>query len=271
MPLDRGSVEGIVFWTKNIHPFFRHLQEVRDRGYPFVVQHTINGYPRVLETSVVDAEIAVENAWRLRETYGPHVLVWRYDTIVLTSLTPAEYHAENFARLARRLRGASDEVVVSFAQIYRKTERNMDAAAKTAIFSWTDPSDDEKRDLLARLLGIARENGFQLTVCSQRSLLVAGVGDARCVDARRLESIGGRPFPAKLKGNRKDCGCYASRDIGEYDTCPHGCVYCYAVQNRPLALDRHRKHDPASEFLLQPDGADANRPQPRSLPLFPGS
>ncbi|HEY6540039.1 MAG TPA: DUF1848 family protein, partial [Ktedonobacteraceae bacterium] len=50
-----------------------------------------------------------------------------------------------------------------------------------------------------------------------------------------------------------ECGCFASRDIGEYDTCPHGCVYCYAVQNRDLALRRYRAHDPASEFLFAPE------------------
>ena len=51
---------------------------------------------------------------------------------------------------------------------------------------------------------------------------------------------------------RPECGCYASKDIGEYDTCPHGCVYCYAVQNRDLAKTRFREHDPMSEFLFPP-------------------
>ena len=40
--------------------------------------------------------------------------------------------------------------------------------------------------------------------------------------------------------------------IGEYDTCPHGCVYCYAVQNQELAKRRFRAHDPTSEYLVAP-------------------
>jgi len=83
-------------------------------------------------------------------------------------------------------------------------------------------------------------------------LIVAGAGEARCVDARRIEDVSGRSLTARLKGNRKECGCFESRDIGDYDTCPHGCVYCYAVQNREVALRRYRHHDPNSEFLFEP-------------------
>ena len=79
--------------------------------------------------------------------------------------------------------------------------------------------------------------------------------EARCVDAYRLERVSNKSIPGKSrqKGNRKECGCFASKDIGEYDTCPHGCVYCYAVQNRKLALSRYKKHDPTSEFLFPPE------------------
>lgn len=55
----------------------------------------------------------------------------------------------------------------------------------------------------------------------------------------------------QVKGARKECGCFASIDIGEYDTCPHGCVYCYAVNNRKLAQARFRDHDPLGEFLFR--------------------
>lgn len=41
-------------------------------------------------------------------------------------------------------------------------------------------------------------------------------------------------FRAKRKGNLKECDCYEPRDKSEYDTCPHDCLYCYAVQSRPL-------------------------------------
>ena len=80
-------------------------------------------------------------------------------------------------------------------------------------------------------------------VCSQKAYLIPGVAEeARCVDADRLERVSGHKSirdKTKPKGNRKESGCFASKDIGEYDTCPHGCVYCYAVQNRDLALSHY--------------------------------
>lgn len=140
--LKPDDVQGFVFWTKNVGPFIGHLAEVRRRGFPFVVQHTINAYPRVLEEAVVDAVKSVEHVRRLAEEYGPRVCVWRYDTIIESSVTPRDFHVGTFSRLAKELQGATDEVVISFAHLYEKTLRNMNRAADAKGFTWSDPSDD---------------------------------------------------------------------------------------------------------------------------------
>ncbi len=244
------NVDGIIFWTKNVGPFLKYLSEVKHRGFPFLLQYTINGYPRTLEQAVVDAPKAVDYLKKVADEFGPRVCIWRYDTIVNTSLTPREFHINNFTRLAKALEGATDEVVISFAYFYQKTLRNMKIISTISGFTWSDPDDEWKRCLAAELAQVAAAYQIRLSICSQPKFLALGCAEARCVDAVRLSDVAGRLIKARLKGNRNNCGCYESRDIGEYDTCPHGCIYCYAVQNRELAKSRYRQHDPTSESLF---------------------
>ncbi|HXO03040.1 MAG TPA: DUF1848 family protein, partial [Stellaceae bacterium] len=84
---------------------------------------------------------------------------------------------------------------------------------------------------------------------TQPDLIVPGIGEARCIDARRLSDVAEAPIAARESGNRPGCRCALSRDIGAYDTCPHGCVYCYAVADRDRALARYKAHDPDAETL----------------------
>ncbi len=263
------DVDGFVFWTKNLGPFMSGLVRVAQFGRTFTVQYTITGYPRALESSVVDADRSVRHLRTVAERYGPKAAVWRYDPILFSSLTPVDFHLNNFERLAEALEGYTDEVVISFAQIYKKTARNLDAAASEFGFTWEDPPDEVKRGLASKLVETAGAHGMSLSVCSQRKYIFPGAEAARCVDARRLAEIGGRSIRARVKGNRPDCRCYQSADIGEYDTCPHGCVYCYAVLHRELALKRYRSHDPEGEFLYD-SGEDtgSHREMTRQTTLF---
>jgi hypothetical protein len=248
--LTRAAVDGFVFWTKNLGPFLPHLREIHHRSFPFMIQYTINGYPRELEVSVIESQKAADQVRQVCEQYGFNTVVWRYDTILISSLTPVEFHIENFARITSSLRGYTNECVISFAQIYRKTRRNLDRAAAAECFSWREPAPQERKALLRTLLELTKVNDMALTICSQPEFIGNGVEEARCIDALRFSQIAGRTVEARLKGMRESCGCYQSKDIGDYDTCPHGCVYCYAVQNRELAKRRYAHHDPKGESLF---------------------
>jgi len=243
-----GEVDGFVFWTRNMRPLMAELDRVREIA-PFTVQFTATGYPRSLESSVIAPDEAIAQLAELRRRFGGRVAVWRYDPIVVTGELDADAHAANFAALAKALAGTVDEVVLSFAHPYRKTSRNLDRAAQRHGFAWRDPPADEKRALLARLAAIAAERGMAPSLCTQRNLLVPGLGEARCIDTRRLSDVADAPVGARESGNRPGCRCALSRDIGAYDTCPHGCVYCYAVADRDRALARFRAHDPQAESL----------------------
>jgi uncharacterized protein DUF1848 len=140
-------------------------------------------------------------------------------------------------------------VVMSVMHPYRKTRRNLDRAAGHHGFRWRDPPAEEKRHLLERLAAIALDHGMAPTLCSQPELLLPGLGEARCIDAERLVDVAQRPVAARESGNRPGCRCALSRDIGAYDTCPHGCVYCYAVADRDRAVANFRNHDPEAAML----------------------
>jgi hypothetical protein len=261
----RQGVDGYVLWTRNILPFLPALALLRRAELPFVVQYTVTGYPRPLENAVIAAERSVAAMRRVAGEYGPRTVVWRYDPIVLSDLTPPDWHRRTFAGLAAALDGVVDEVVVSFAAIYRKTARNLTAAARAHHFAWRDPAIEEKRQMLALLGAIAGAHGMRLTLCTQPDL-VGEAAAARCIDAVRLTDVAGRPIAARTKGNRPGCLCAESRDIGDYDSCPHGCVYCYAVTSRTTAKQRFRSHDPTGESLLGGPPAHFPLSTPTSLP-----
>lgn len=249
VPLAVDAVDGFVFWTRNLEPFFGALDVVSGKNMPFVVQYTVTGYPRPLDAATIDPERAMGHLQTVAAAFGPGVAVWRYDPIVFSSLTPPAWHRENFRRICVAMKGMVDEVVVSCAQIYRKTARNMAVAARVTDFEWWDPPAGEKRALLANLADIADAHGLRLTLCDQPELRGEGIGEARCIDAERLSRVADRPITVPKRPHRKTCGCWASRDIGAYDSCPHGCAYCYAVNSRQAAKRRFQSHDPLSEFL----------------------
>ena len=259
VPLRPPGCGGFVFWTRNLDPFWAALAEVRALGLPFTVQFTLTGYPRALEPAVIPEARGIAQLRQLAADHGSRTGVWRYDPVFVTDLTPPAWHRETFARLAASLSGTVDEVVLSFAQIYAKTKRNTDAAAARHGFAWQDPPAEQKRALLGDLSEIARLQGIKPTLCSQPEFLgegqlFGGPEAARCIDAERLAAVARTwglegEIAARIKGNRAGCLCAESRDIGAYDTCPHGCTYCYAVSASEKAKAYRRRHDPKVERL----------------------
>lgn len=271
--LRQEDVDGFVFWTKNLAPFMDVLNELHEIKIPFIVQYTITGYPRALESRVVHSAESIQHFRFVAEKFNTRVAIWRYDPIILSTRTDTDFHRKNFAHLAAQLSGATDEVIVSFMQLYKKTLGNMDEAASLHGFEWKDPPEERKRELLKDLVAIAADHNMNLKICSQPHLTVLGAGEARCIDAQRLMDVSSSCFRARLKGLRAGCGCFESKDIGDYDTCPHGCVYCYAVRHRSVALRRYQIHDPQGEYLFPQEAVppDAKLPEPdlcNQLPLF---
>lgn len=238
------AVDGYVFWTRNARSFRPALEDVRAQKKPFVIHYSVLSYPRALDPAVPSAEMAIADMRELADRYGARAVVWRYDPILLTPETDAGWHLQNFEKLARALKGATDEVVISFAQIYAKSERNL----RKSSIRWRIPDLKEQAKLSRELSERACAAGMVLAICTQPELAAhTRLRAARCIDVERLSNLSQKSIAAPQKPNRPGCFCAESRDIGWYDSCAHGCRYCYAVSNHEQAKLRLR-----NKILRQP-------------------
>ncbi len=272
-----------VFWSKNYAPFMAHLDALADIGYRSYFNFTITGLPSIFECNLVPPKDAVDSLKRLAAKTSPAHINWRYDPIVVSDATPFDWHIERFGQLAAQLEGAAKRCYFSFASLYGKVQRNFAEFQNRYGQNIQDPDLATRKRLAGMLADIAATHGMTMHTCCGDDLISDRIFKAHCVDAdiiRQLFDSSGTAF--KKIPTRKECGCYESADIGAYDTCPHGCIYCYANINKQRAVDRHAAHDPESVFLgwpkdqseewmqdlALPEPAAATKEEPAQLCLF---
>jgi hypothetical protein len=249
------DVHAVVFWSKNYAPFLKHLDELKHRRLDHYFHFSITGYTfddvtHPLEERVPHPAQTIKVFQELARRYSPKHIQWRYDPIIFTKHTGYDWHCQTFQRLVKQLAGLTERCYFSFLDVYEKVERN----TKTLPLNLQpyDPSNDEKMALAKELAALASPYGIRLYTCAEDFAVGGPILQGSCIDKDILDTLW--PHKArkiKLSDNRGKCGCYDSRDIGAYDTCPHGCIYCYAVLNRPLALRRYHDHDPHHAALIQ--------------------
>ncbi len=250
IPLNPDAVDGIVFWSRDFGKMARQFDELGDIGYRFYFQNTITGYPKFLEPAVPSVDDACKTARKLAKSFGQSSVVWRYDPIVLTSLTDVGWHRENFLKLCHALEGATDTCVISFIDRYKKLERNFYPLLGKNDITYTDPAWIELEELATGLKEIAHKHGMQLTACCEPELDEEIAPPAKCIDVARFEKVWGlRLENLKTKPTRAGCCCVESKDIGAYNTCVSGCAYCYANQSQKNSVKNRGLIDTTSTSL----------------------
>ena len=149
----------------------------------------------------------MESFRRLAEALDPERVLWRYDPILLSARYPAEWHLESFRRLAEALRGATEQVTVSFVDTYARNKKRLEALGAQPI------GEEAMRALAVEIAAIARQNGMRPVVCCEAAdLRGCGVEPARCIDAARMGRIAGVPMrEARDPNQRAGCGLRAER------------------------------------------------------------
>ena len=196
---------------------------------------------------------------------------------------------DKIERIGDQLKGYTEKLVFSFADIatYRKVKHNLKESNINYI-EWNEP---EMVDCAKRLVELNKKWGFTLATCGEK-IDLPGVAHNSCIDhdliirlAHRDKTLmdylgvtiipierdifGSVELPAGAillddetaaiqkkkmpdKGQRAACGCMVSKDIGQYNTCPHQCEYCYANASKELATANWKRHqlDPHSELIV---------------------
>ena len=271
----------IVFWSKNPEPLLKNggcLDYLAQKGIHTYIQYTLNDYvAEKLERGVPALQGRVDTFKRLVDRLGFGKVIWRFDPMMLTDAIGTDEILEKVRRIGNQLKGYTEKLVFSYADIraYRKVQSNL---TKNEIRF----REFEEADMLAIARGLSELNrswGYTLATCGEKiDLEPFGIVHNKCVDDDLMikyfsddealmdflgvEIVKGDLFNPggkivkhrnnKDKGQRQFCGCIISKDIGEYNTCPHLCEYCYANASKETALRNWQQHreNPNSETIL---------------------
>lgn len=264
----------IVFWSKNPRPLLKHLNKLEDKGINCYVQYTLNDYEAdALEKNVRPLAERIETFHLLKEKLGHDGVIWRFDPMILTDAIGVDELLRKVENIGNQLRGATEKLVFSFADIleYRRVKANLEKSG-IPYRVWTAP---QMEQLAKGLSELNEKWRFRFATCGEGiDLSQYGIEQNRCIDGdlivRRayrdkelMDSMRVKFFSPELsffgdsnvpegaimlpngkyylsvhrkdKGQRKYCGCMVAKDIGEYNTCPHQCEYCYANASKDMA------------------------------------
>ena len=242
--LNPETVDCFVFWTKNAGPMLDRLNELRDYKYYF--QYTITPYGKDVEEGIFNKKEIINSFKKLSETIGKERVILRYDPILLNSKYTIDYHCKAFERLCKILHNYTYKCVISFIDLYKKTERN------TRGLNLIDMTTDNIKEISKKLSIIAYKYGIVLETCSEGyDLREFGIKKGKCIDDELISKITGYELNVKKDNTQRDgCGCVKSVDIGQYNTCRHHCLYCYANFNYGQVEENFKLHNAKKPLLV---------------------
>lgn len=267
----------VVFWTKNPRAFMKHLDWC-DKNIPnYYFQFSLNDYDKEqYEAKVSPVESRIKSFKELSTRLGKERVVWRFDPLILTHDTDVNELLKRVKRIGDELKGFTQKLVFSFVDIaiYKKVQSNLDKE-QVPYIEWTY---ELMNEFAKGISEINKEWGLELATCSEKiELDKYEIVHNKCIDddlmielfsddSVLMDFLGVKIEQADLfsdgeitktkklkdKGQREDCGCIVSKDIGAYNTCPHECNYCYANASKDLAKKNYQNYleNPDSDSIV---------------------
>lgn len=248
------DVDAIVFWTKYPAPLLTRLDELEQRGYNYLFHYTLNDYGESFEQELPSLEKRIQVFKELGCRLGQKRIIWRYDPVIDSNLTPLEYHLERFDKIAGEIGNFTFRVVISFLDIYQKTEKKLKKAGLNPGVEVRDIKKDE--ELLLKycrgLKEIAGVHNLEVVTCGENNEAIKEIiPPGSCIDGNLINEVFNLELKVKRGPNQREgCLCARSVDMGVYDTCKFNCVYCYAVNSAEGVRKKVKEHNPASSVLI---------------------
>lgn len=240
--LDPSVVDCLVFCTKNPHPMLKEIELLKEYRQYWMV--TITPYTKEIEPNVPNKNEVIRSFIALSKKIGKECIAWRYDPIFLNDKYTLDYHISIFEQMAQKLAPYTNVCIISFIDLYEKTKKNFQEVQEVSI--------DQQYQLVEAMSHIAKKYHITLKTCAEHNdFSMYQVDQLGCLTQETLEQALHVNFKLPhLTNARSTCKCLLGNDIGSYNSCLHGCRYCYANYEFKLVQKNYQLHDPYSPLLI---------------------
>lgn len=278
------NIRFIVFWSKNPTQLLRYIDRLDVMGLKYYIQFTLNDYePERLEPGLPPLHDRIDTFKRIADRLSPKHVIWRFDPLIITNNVTEDVLIDRINEIADKLHGYTEKLVFSFADIssYNYAKKNIE----NNKIIYKDWNEGNMLSFSKKISAIGKSYNLSLATCGEKiDIESLGIKHNKCIDddliiqlahtdnklmnflgvkiVDRLSPgkhseyipLGNGTYAEKVSncilnkvGKRLYCGCVYSRDIGEYSTCPHLCVYCYANKSKETVLQNCISHS-ANKF-----------------------
>jgi hypothetical protein len=225
-----NCVDAFAFWTREPRNILSNADELEKRGFRFYVMVTVTGYPPRLEPDMPETSKVLNDMKKLAQKIGQDRVIWRYDPVILTSITDEDFHRRNFDLIARKLAGSVNRVIISIYDEYASAKKRLESMEKSGVLQIPETQDIHPQ-LLIGFANSAQAASMEIQSCAEKEDFSSfGIKNGACIDAALIKKLWGIELGSKDKNQRPYCLCCKSVDIGVYGTCGARCVYCYAYR-----------------------------------------